>query len=373
MKKTIKLLLLCLTAILIPRGGHSAGVGYRLPEMRHLLKALHIQEDSLHDGLNFFSVEDRRVYVAVKNDKIADMGYVVFPAELKAAANTPILNFLERYFLLLDHPQPDHTSQKMLQENRFRFLAGNSATVSHLLPTDEFSYRRNDRLYEATWRRDGSVIFSVSFPAEHQLISGEDKITAEKNFEEDALSASVPTVPEVKESLLTPTIQKDLYILKGGTYLDDKLSSDLFYHRQGGAFRLLSTINHPMESTANMMIGTSYDAPYTLKVTQVLYGFKKKSFDLPLCNWLAFCRNSGCTLYYGVESVGEQYVKATVLAVNDAENYNHLLFVNIPFSAIEQGKGDIEANLETFIPMHNVLNIFAKYHKTRNKEPKMYE
>ena len=178
---------------------------------------------------------------------------------------------------------------------------------------------------------------------------------------------------EVNESLLTPTIQKDYYILKGSSYLNDKLSSDLFYHKQGGAYRLLSSVNHPMESAANMMIGTDYDAPYTLKITQMLYGFKKKSYDLPLCNWLACCRNSGCTLYYGVESIGEHFIKATVLAVNSAENYNHLLFVTIPLSAIEQGRGDIEAKLETFIPMHNVLNIFAKYRKIRNKEPKIYE
>lgn len=94
------IMLLCLVFILISQSGHCAHTGYRLPEMKHLLKVLHIQEDSLHDGQNFFSVEGRRVYVAVKNDLIADVGYVVFPAELKAASNTPILNFLERYFLL---------------------------------------------------------------------------------------------------------------------------------------------------------------------------------------------------------------------------------------------------------------------------------
>ncbi len=371
--KTFRNLTLLAIAIILPSTSICGRLGYRTPELRRLASALQIQEDSLREGKNFFTLGQKHLRVDLSRNTVTDLGYVIFPEELKAAAGTPILNFLERYFLLLDYPKPDRTRQKMMQEDRFKFTTGNVSTIGSILPTDEFSYNCQFNKYEAAWRRNGKTILSVSFPAEHQLISGEDKIQAETNFQEDALMAHFPPSPEIDESLLTPTIQKDFYVMKGSSYLNNKLNSDLFYQRQGESFTLLSSISHPIESAANMMIGTNYSSPYNLKITQVLYGFKKKTYDLPLRNWIAYCRNNGCTLYYGIESITQQIIKATVIAVNTAENYNHLLFVNIPLSAIDAGKGDIEAKLETFIPMHNVLNIFAKYRKVKNTETKMYE
>lgn len=371
--KAFRNLTLLAIAIILPSTGVCGRIGYRTPELRRLASALQIQEDSLREGKNFFTFGQKHLRVDISRNTVTDLGYVIFPEELKAAAGTPILNFLERYFLLLDYPKPDRTRQKMMQEDRFKFTTGNVSTIGSILPTDEFSYNCQFHKYEAAWRRNGKTILSVSFPAEHQLISGEDKIQAEANFQEDALMAYFPPSPEIDESLLTPTIQKDFYVMKGSSYLNNKLNSDLFYQRQGESFTLLSSISHPIESAANMMIGTNYSSPYNLKITQMLYGFKKKTYDLPLRNWIAYCRNSGCTLYYGVESITQQMIKATVIAVNTAENYNHLLFVNIPLSAIDTGQGDIEAKLETFIPMHNVLNIFAKYRKVKNTETKMYE
>lgn len=371
--KTFRNLTLLIVATILPFTSICGRPGYRTPELRRLASALNIQEDSLREGKNYLTVGQKSLHVDISRNTVTDLGYVIFSEELKAAAGTPIFNFLERYFLQLDYPKPDRTRQKMMQEDRFKFITGNVSTISNLLPTDEFSYSCQIHNYEATWRRNGKTILSVSFPAEHQLISGEDKIQAEANFQEDALMAVFPPSSEINESLLTPTIQKDFYVKKGGSYMNNKLNSDLFYQKQGESYTLLSSISHPIESAANMMIGTNYDSPYNLKITQVLYGFKKKTYDLPLRNWIAYCRNNGCTLYYGIESITPKMIKATVIAVNTAENYNHLLFVNIPLSAIDTGQGDIEAKLETFIPMHNVLNIFAKYRKVKNTETKMYE
>lgn len=307
-----------------------ANPDYRILGFKHLITVLQIQEDSLREGTNYFHIGNKTIHIDVKRNVVSNIGYVLFSDDIKAQANTSILNFLERYFLQLDYPQPNHTRLKMMQEDRFKFIHGNMSTIGTLLATDEFSFSYQLRNYEATWRRDGNIILCVTFPAEYQLISGEDKITAEVNFQNDVLATTFPKVDIIKEDLLTPTIQKDFYIKKGGAYLNDKLNSDLYYLKENGEFCLLSSISHPLESAANMMIGNDYGIQYNLKITQILYGFKKKIYDLPLRNWIAYCRNNGCTLYYGIESVNQQEIKATVIAVNTAENYNHLLFVNIP-------------------------------------------
>ena len=48
-----------------------------------------------------------------------------------------------------------------------------------------------------------------------------------------------------------------------------------------------------------------------------------------------------------------------MLAVNDAENYVHVLTVQVPLAVIGQGEGDIPVQLSCFVPVHNIGNLFA--------------
>ena len=350
-----------------------AEASYRSAEVKRLVTQLNLNVDSLKDGLNCFDVGNRVVCLQSVNGQITTIGYQLFTNEMKEMAKTPILNFLERYFLLLDYPAPDRPSERKMREDRFRFETGSISVVPTLKVHDNFTYNYENNRYIATWLRENEPVLSVSFPAEHELISGENKIEAEDHVEADILCTKVTgSVPVNKESL-TKTVQKDYFIKPGSTYLRNLLSSDLYYMEKKGKLTLVSDISHPLESTANMLLSTDNDYSCTLKVKQVLYGYKKKFFDVPLKQWIAYCQKNGCELYYGVESIDETVVKATVIAVNTAENYNHVLFVNVPLTAIETGSGDIEAHLETFIPMHNVMNLFAKYRKVTNKQQKIYE
>ena len=173
-------LLLCLC--LLPLSA-SSSVRYRTAELKRLSEVLQVQIDSIHEGENTISVGDRLVRIQLNEGMVSSMGYVLFPDELKAMAHTPILNFLERYFLELDYPQADRPRNKMLHEDRFKFEVGTPATVATLQTDCAFSYSYENNRYVATWSRDGQPILSVSFPANHELISGENKIDAE-NFVE---------------------------------------------------------------------------------------------------------------------------------------------------------------------------------------------
>ena len=346
---------------------------YRSLKLKQLVSALRLNADTLRDGETVFTINNRQVKVSVANHTVTAVGYHLFSDELKALARTPILDFLERYFLQMDYPVADRPTDRMLREDRFKFEKGSRATVATLRSDDAFSYNYELRRYVATWTRNGQPLLVVSFPADHELISGENKIESENNIEGHIRSAHVGSSKAVSEGLLSPTVQKDYYIRKGGTYLNDMLSSTLYYQQHAGAYHLLSDVSHPLESAANLMLNTDVAADCQLKIKQVMYGYKKKFFEVSLRNWIAYCQNSGCELYYGVESFTDNLIKASVIAVNTAENYNHVLFVNIPLSVIENKAGVIEAQLETFIPMHNVRNLFDKYHKTKNKERKMYE
>ena len=57
-----------------------------------------------------------------------------------------------------------------------------------------------------------------------------------------------------------------------------------------------------------------------------------------------------------------------VIAVNELENYNHVLTVKVPSSVVGQHVGRIEANLYPYIPTHNVKALFAKFNTSNKKE-----
>ena len=350
-----------------------SSVRYRTEELKRLSEALQVQADSIQEGANIIYVGNRLVRIQKNDGMVSFMGYVLFPDEMKVMAHTPILNFLERYFLQLDYPQIDRPQNKMLREDRVKFEVGSPAMVATLQKDCAFSYSYEHNRYVATWSREGQPILSVSFPANHELISGENKIESEQFVETDIRVSQLSPLKPVNKDLLTSTLQKNYFIKPGNTYLNKLLTSDLYYQQNDSAFSLIINELHPLESAANMMLSPDNQSSFNLKVKQVMYGYKKKFFDVPLRNWIAYCLNNGCELYFGVESFEKEMIRASVFAVNIAENYNHILFVNIPLKVIGQGSGDIEAQLETYIPMHNVANLFAPYKKNNNKQPKIYE
>lgn len=347
---------------------------YRNSELNRLSQTLHLHPDSLSEGMNYLVINGRQIKAQIDNGVLIFLGYCLFSNELKSMAHTPIFNFLERYFLQLDHPEKDRPLNKVLKEDRFVFNKGSVASVAQIKQDDSFSFGDENKRYWATWTRDGQEFLSVSFPANHELISGENKVESEINVEADILAAHVDSVIPVNESVLITTHQKGYYIKKGSTYLNGRLISDLYYQRYQGhdSPKLIADESHPLESASNLMLSLELQNDCSLKIKQILYGYKKKTFEVPLRNWLAYCKNSGCQLYWGVESFDNNIIKATIVAVNEAENYNHILFVNIPVSVIISGSGSIEARLDSFIPMHNVTNIFGKY-RNLPKQPKIFE
>lgn len=350
-----------------------SSVRYRTEELKRLYEILQVHTDSIHEGVNTISVGNRLVNIRIDDGMVSFIGYVLFPGEMKAVVHTPILDFLERYFLQLDYPQVDRSPNKMLREDRVKFEIGSPELVATLNADCTFSYGYELNRYVATWSREGQPILSVSFPANHELISGENKIESEQFVETDIRVSQLGPLKPVNKDLLTSTLQKNYFVKLGSTYLNKLLTSDLYYQQNDSIFSLIINESHPLESAANMMLSSDNTLSFNLKIKQVMYGYKKKYFDAPLRNWIAYCQNNGCELYFGVESFEKEMIRASVIAVNIAENYNHILFVNIPLKVIGQGSGDIEAQLETFIPMHNVANLFAKYKKNNNKQPKLYE
>lgn len=323
---------------------------FRTTELQRLAKVLLLDTQTLKDGINHPTAQELKLTVHVSHRTVDHIGLQLFSDELRQAGSSPIFDFLERYFLQLKFPPTVKTASNMIRDDGFQFVRGSMSSVSLIRTTDDFAFSNNNLHYTATWRREGRTLLSVTFPVEYELISGENKIEAEDNLPSDIRSAK------------TRQTQDDA--TRSDCYINEFFSNRLYY--QGGL--LLSSDLHPVETVANMMLSTQTRGQYELSISQISYGFQKKVFQVPLRQWISFCQSCGCQLYFGVEDVSvDGSISGVVIAVNEAENYNHVLSVSIPSAVIANRKGTIEARLYPYVPTHNVKDMFANYHKSTSK------
>ena len=323
---------------------------FRTSELERLATTLSLDVTTLPEGYSHPVANGLSLTVHVSRQIVDHIGLQVFADELRQEDHSPIFDFLERYFLQLKFPPVVKSASHMLRDDGFRFVSGSIADIDKLLVTDAFSYQYDNHHYTATWNRAGQNLLTVSFPVEYELISGENKIEAEENLMADILQSEVKHSSDNKE-------QDD-------NYISNDFTNRLYFQRG----QLVCNTQHPVETIANMMLSTNAKGDYKLKLTQISYGFQKKVFQVPLHQWIAFCKNNGCELFFGVESLGtDGCVSAVILAVNRAENYNHVLTVSIPTSLIDQRQGTIDARLYPYVPMHNVKSMFANYRKSNPK------
>lgn len=325
-------------------------ISYRTAELKRLASVMSIDVSALKEGYNLLSFNNRPLVVIVKNNAVSHIGWQLFSKDAREIGNVPVLDFLERYFLQLNYPPKDMSARQMLSDDQFSFVKGSLSTVSEIQPTDAFGFNYDKRKYVATWTRNGQSILSVTFPVEYELISGENKIEAENNLKADIQNTSLKGV--------RPKTAPDVH------YINEKFSNRL-YKKKG---ELLFSERHPAETVSNMLLSMETKGDYNVKITQLSYGFRKLVFTVPLRQWIAFCQNNGCLLYIGIEDINaDGDVSAVVIAVNEEENYNHVLTITIPSETIRNQKGTLDARLYPYVPTHNVLSLFATYKKSNPK------
>ena len=324
---------------------------YRTSELKRLAAVVSLPEDSIRNGYNHPVTGNLKMTVFCQSNTIEHIGVYLFADEVRALSKSPIFDFLERYFLQLRFPPTMKTARNMLRDDQFKFLTGTINTVNELRLTDAFTFDYDKNRYVATWSRDGKKLLSVTFPVEYELISGENKIEAENNLQADIQRTVVKKDNKEGSRLFSHYISKDI-------------TSRLYYKNDS----LVSDSRHPAETLANMMLSLKAPGDYSIRLTQMSYGFRKNVFEVPLRQWIAFCQESGCKLYYGIDNISaDGTVNAVVIAVNESENYNHVLTVCASPQLLANRRGTVEAHLYSYVPTHNVMSLFGKYRKSNPK------
>ena len=110
-------------------------VSFRTPELEQVARSLCLPVDSLHEGHNYLSADGLPVTVTMQGDSlVTHVGRTLFNEEMKQAHSRSILEFVERYSLLLRCPTAGRTPSAMMQSDDVHIERGRLSDFDHIRP-----------------------------------------------------------------------------------------------------------------------------------------------------------------------------------------------------------------------------------------------
>lgn len=337
-------------------------------------KGIRISEEGLYPAGGLCSGKQ----VEMKRDIFGRVGFIglrLFDATVQTKYASPVYEFIERYFLeLLLLADPDAVALK-LEEDKVD-LAFNGTPyaggmwnlpdrIAALNANTAFALNADMERYTVGWQLPDGTLKMV-FPKQYELIVGADKMEMEKGLMEELARANA--LPNEMDTVdiagLEPSPRKGYYIRKGGHYLANEMHSDTYYREIGnGKAVLVFDAALPAESLANLFQEgwCGDDRRVMIQVQHHCYGNSKVEFMLELPQWVAYCKQHKCDVYFGMEQSDGTTLKGTVIVVNPDLGYNHMLYFECAADLFTRLRPHVDAVLYSYVPTHNIKDLFNDY------------
>jgi len=348
---------------------------YQTDLLAQMAEALQMQTvlDTLSNGVHIAqqTYKGKPLCIIVNDGEVEHIGYAIFPEGMREDAPSPVYNFLERYALQASLPlKRAKTFERQMYEDDVTFTKGGITTLSTLWGKEnvEFSLENlQNRMCRATWKQEGNVLCSVSFPVSYNLYHGTDLVENQRRLIEDLQRASVATTDNdepVTKELLSKILEPNYFLLKGDSMYIASLNSDKYYVKgENDEYSLLFSDKHPVESFANLLMTNSISNNIRASIKLVLYDFKSETINVPLVNMLNYFKKKGCKAYFGVIQSKQEQHTAELLLLNREEGYCHTLKLNFSTSNITTRSGNISGRMNCYVPVSKIKFLFEEKEK----------
>ena len=299
------------------------------------------------------------------------IGFELFDRTVMEQNPSPVYTFVERYLLELLLTDNDEGMRHLLEESKVMVRLGqNNRLLTHarllsvlreMNSAHSFIITTDNSRYTMVWYHDKEMFFSLRFHIQYELIWGMNKVEAENLFYmnlENYRLGRRPSPACIPQSL--KALNDSCYVTGEDFYGIEAISSSQYYKKEtDGKFTPILDIHSPVESISNLFT-ISADERCKVQVTQCMYGNRKNSFELPLCELVDYCKNSGCDVYVGMErSVGNHFWGIAFM-VNRSLGYNHLLYFDTDIRILlYPDRYKMNMQLYGFVPIHNLRNLFG--------------
>ena len=323
--------------------------------------------------LNFMYFQDCPLTAILRNQQVEHIGYTLFSERQRQILPSPIYNFLERYSLEMDLPREEtFTIEERMQMDMVTFRKGDFSLLKTIAKDSTLAVTiilHDEKRYSVTWKRGDELVCHLLFPASYTLLHGSAMIENENRLQQDILSCdtnlSISESIGYKDLQRTDSLHKNLYILDGGYNSIPSMKNIRYYISENDSmghetFTLLYSMNYPIESMTNLFVSNEIENGFFVDVKLRKYNFEKEYFTVPLTQFLNFFRDENCVPYIGVLSYETSNNKIVmVLEMRNVEmSYEHLMKIEMKLSDLENRKGVINVTMTSYIPTHNVKNLY---------------
>lgn len=288
-----------------------------------------------------------------------------------------LYQFTENYLNQLLAASDKEREWKMRTDD-FRIEDGGLDRLHLVCEETSLAMRARNNRYSVSLSNGNSRLIEFSCPMSYQLITQKKLKELESEFMKELSEyrtgkdtsddkAGEEASVEVKKNELIKTAPH-LYVRKGADYFWDAINGNLYYIEEKGKLRLIYDSGYIGESFCNMLLSEDTPCDILLKLFVRQYGFKTDELQIPLKQWISYCRSKGCDLYVGIEAMETDKLKACVFAVNEPFKYNHVMNLEIPYTLLDEKEGEVEANITIFIPTYNLSALFEELNLTNKKK-----
>lgn len=363
MKQRISLCILLLTATLTGTWAQE----FKSLHLKQAATVLALDSALLQQtGTCYPEVKGQTLVVRVNEKKVVEhIGIPLFSPSLCTVLPSPIYDFME--YATLDHKY--HINENTLQKEEVKFLKGSWKELEQLSDTVPCTIDNLEgKTYRITWQRDGYNDVVVTVPVSYELLANSTRREMEANFVRDLTAFADTTTAHiplaVDSTQLKGTDTDGIFVASGSNYLIPSINDNIYVQKgKEGQLRLIYDGRYPAESLANMLLSPAASIQdVNIEVNISLSTYKNEKVEMPLRNFLAFCRSQGCTPYFGFEGTTKGDATGTLLMSNRSAGYDHIIYIQCPTSEIGNDLL-LRAHAYLFTPSSNVKNLFADKEK----------
>ena len=312
-------------------------------------------------------------YTQSDNGITEQLGALLFSDGIRKSYDPVIISFVERLWVELLLRKTTSSQNSLLKEYGVRIVLGGyplgsgsfnsldkALNVINALSSVQITTGGNE--IDMFMRDTTDATLHIYIPASRDLLFQFDKKKHEERLINELASNRSTYRQSLPESNSFSRTDNGLLAIGGDCYMIDSLRNDVFYTSDRKL--LWDPAQYPEESMRNILMGAA--APghllgITLNVTPHTYNREIKKFKIPMNLLLGYLQQQGFRFYTG--DMGRDGDRCQCLLAMFHPVYNYLHILSLSFTP-EQLNGNSEvtlkADLSTFIPQHNIKNLFQE-------------
>lgn len=323
------------------------------------------------DTMVVVSVGECTVQIRLKAGQVEHIGWPLFSAEVRQSMPSPVYDFLE--YAVLDHHF--RLNDNPLPLRQMKFISGSWKKLEAIAEKTDFGIDMQDGKYDVRWSNESGTLVEVIFPVNYELLLHDTRRNLIRSFVEELQrwKADAPALSYEKQRIVSSE-NPDIYVKRGDSYLSSWITSETYYWAKNDTTiestdTLISQgyipiwdASYPEESAANLMMDVLDLSEEVLIQLQFILDVKeRKMVTVPLHQWLSFCRQKGCNLFWGVERRNEQLIIGSLFMQNNSLGYNHVALITIPVETIgRKRKMELKGRVHLYAPTTNVNDLFLE-------------